>query len=316
MRSEFFFGELGTNIQGLTTTLADIVQKIRDPTSVSGTPCIHTLSVTTNEAPDSRDQTDVANGPASEPRNTDPAPTVMSQIMAPTTERPYFNGKNVNPIRFLEALERYFRRTGTRLSQQLDLAIDCLGDGAMNWADVCKTNWANYEEFRWDFVRNYWSLTEQNQLRRSIGTDKWNPAATSMIDHLTLYVSEARLLNPPLPDAVLISELVQHFPMHIQAMWQANDSSSLAELINFVKRQTHIAPTRTMFDAGALNMHLSPIHERRDGQGRTPFRRYPQPRYHMDNKLGRGVPRAIFRPNYAGNEFRGHRKVHYNPRQQ
>lgn len=201
-----FFGELGTNLHGLTTNFGGHCTKTS-----------RTLSVTTSGAPADRAQTDALNGPAGVPLagNTAPAPTVISQTMAPTAERSFFNGKNMNPMRFLEALGRCFRRVGTRPNQRMDLAVDCLNDGALNWADVCKTHWTDYEAFRSDFVKNYWSVTEQNQLRRSISTDKWNPAAASMIDHLTRYVSEARLLNRPLPDAVLMSELVQHFPVHI-----------------------------------------------------------------------------------------------------
>lgn len=211
--------------------------------------------------------------------------TLPSSIsLLPTPEKPKFNGRNINPIRFLEALERFFRRARITNEDRLDVAVDSLTDGALNWADVQRENWKTYEDFRKGIIKHYWSIEEQSKLRNMISSDKWNLSRGSMTDYVNTYISEARLLTPPIPDSVLTAELIGHFPLTIRQLWMSSDKETLNELVEFLRRQSLCYTPGSSYtstiqgkDHTPLNHQTTDLNNKSKNQGiQRDFKQMPQ----------------------------------------
>lgn len=159
-------------------------------------------------------------------------------IIPALPKRPTFDGSGeINPVRFLEQLERYYRRLDILDRHKVDVALDCLEQDALYWADVYRGNWKDYTQFRRAFLNRYWSAAEQFKLRNKICTSKWEPEKRSMGNHLAFFISQAKLLTDLIPESTLVAELIRHFPTEIQALWQAADRHSISQLAEFIGKQ-------------------------------------------------------------------------------
>lgn len=100
-----------------------------------------------------------------------------------------------------------------------------------------RRQWKNYDNFREAFLHRYWSAAEQFKLRNKISTVKWNQKMRTMLNHLAYYVSQSNLLTEAIPENILVSELIRHYPREIQAQWQASERHTITELAEFIRKQ-------------------------------------------------------------------------------
>lgn len=236
----------------------------------------------------------------SNPTSVAPVIYASEKLLSHLPTKPKFADAS-HPVRFLESLERYFRRLAISNEHQLDIALDCLGNTTLNWVDVYKGDWNTYEDFRRDFLHHYWSITEQNGLRHRICTDKWDGRRRSMVDHVSYFVSQSKLLIDKLPERILVSELIQHFPHHIQSLWQASDKTTIPELVEFLRKQSLTSETPNTRRGNQINTQRTNNPAIRavaqvEGPRHSPFRttpyngRYSQGQVNKDRTPRPGLP--------------------------
>lgn len=171
-------------------------------------------------------------------------PASTSQIFLSHPEiPPSFRNHATNPIRFIKDLEKHFKKNNVHDAQRLEAALDCLDGPARNWSTIYRPLWNTYDDFRKDFLHNYWSELDQGQLRHKILTDSWNNHH-SMGDHFAYFVNMAQQLTNPFPESELVSLLMRHFPVHVQSLWALKGQETLAEAADFLKQQENIVHFR------------------------------------------------------------------------
>ncbi|GLV47882.1 hypothetical protein CBL_21331, partial [Carabus blaptoides fortunei] len=214
----------------------------------------------------------------------------------------FTDGATMNPVKFLEKLEKYCAKLKIPGDQQLDTATECLAGSALDWADVYKSGWKNFNDFKTDFLRSYWSENEQNKLRYRISTAKWDSRRNdSMMNHLTHYVSQAKLLTSAIPESILVSELIRHFPSNIQSLWMAgNKGSTVTALAEFIQKQESITTSKSVSGTSRTDHRVESIQTFPlrpvppfTWRPRDPFApRQHSPQHRGNDSRGRGVPRG------------------------
>lgn len=167
-------------------------------------------------------------------------PQVSRMVLTQPETPPSFGGLRSNPIRFVQELEKYFKKVDLPESQQLEVAMDCLTGSARNWATIYRRVWRTFENFRNDFIRTYWSEQEQQKLRHRIFTETWTNDKYTMMDHFAYFVNMAEQLTNPFPETELVSHLIRHYPVHIQSLWLLSRKTTLEGVAEFLRQQEDI----------------------------------------------------------------------------
>lgn len=168
------------------------------------------------------------------------APLVSRVVLTQSETPPNFGGLRTNPMSFIQELEKYFKKVNIPEAQQLEVALDCLVGSARNWATIYRRVWQNFDNFRSDFVRTYWSEQEQQKLRHRILTETWTNDKFTMTDHFAYFVNMAEQLTAPFSETELVSHLIRHYPVHIQSLWLLSRKTTLADVADFLRQQENI----------------------------------------------------------------------------
>lgn len=152
--------------------------------------------------------------------------------------KPEYKEGQTPPVRFLQEIEDYCRKLKLGDSKMLECALDGLTGNMKNWADLYRANWLRYEDFKTQFLKDFWSEREQLVIRREIYAGKWKEHnGESMRAYFARLVLQARTLTPTPTDTELATCLMQHFPIAIQSLWQLLPSRGIMEAAEFLQGQ-------------------------------------------------------------------------------
>lgn len=100
--------------------------------------------------------------------------TIYYPVAQLPTEKPKFPAKGKHPVNFIEDLTAHLRKSGPKTSDNIDTIIESLEGETRNLARIYKDRWAQFEDFKKDFLDTYWGEAEQNELRRRISQNSWD----------------------------------------------------------------------------------------------------------------------------------------------
>lgn len=153
------------------------------------------------------------------------------------------DNESKHPIQFLEELEIYFKRMKTSEEDRLATAMECLHGPAQDWMNIYRISWMDYNDFKHDFLRIFWSESEQSKLRHQISTATWDSKKFTMSNHFAYYIGLARRLTNPTPEASLVAEIMRHFPGRLQSLWLLHSDKSITGTAEFLRQQETIITT-------------------------------------------------------------------------
>lgn len=176
--------------------------------------------------------------------NVSSSNSVPTVVFAQQDTPPLFDpAKQFGSGRYLEDLESYFLKRSVPDDRKLEIALEGLQGHAKNWATICKTTWHNYADFKAGFQNYFWSVQDQGKVRQQINSGRWSKE-NSLSEHFAYIASLANLLTTPIPEDVLVAEIMKHFPTHIQALWSLKPIHTLGEALSFLKQQEDIGNGR------------------------------------------------------------------------
>lgn len=156
-------------------------------------------------------------------------------LMVQTPTKPIFSGKDLHPMDFMENLQKYITKMGYH-DASLDTALDCLIGEAKNWSKIYLHKWQSFEEFRVDFMNQYWGREAQNQIKRKLGSQKWTPhCGKRMTEYFTELFSEAKRLTSYSNDDAIVDDIMQHYPQDIRRLWVTKESRGAIAAVEFLK---------------------------------------------------------------------------------
>lgn len=163
-------------------------------------------------------------------------------------EKPSFRSPEVHhPVLFLNKLNRYLKITGVASTEQLDVAKECLIGPAADWRDLREVFWTSFEVFQNDFLGLYWSDDRQYYERSRLSSMKYNPDKTrlSISEYFLRQVNSYRLFSPPIPELIIINEIIRQLPTNIQSLWTTVNNRTMSGVLEFLDRQNSLYGKRT-----------------------------------------------------------------------
>lgn len=156
------------------------------------------------------------------------------------TERPFFRGTDdLNPVFFLERFERYWRKIAGSGSDKLSAVVDSLQKYPAWWASLRESSWHTYEDFKVDFLAQFWSPTKQHQVRSQILARTFPSShRSSMSEFFVMQVNEFRTLTECPSETVLVAYVMQQFPENVQSLWTVYPDRSFTGALEFLERQS------------------------------------------------------------------------------
>lgn len=163
-----------------------------------------------------------------------------------TMEKPSFRSpESQNPVLFLQRLDRFIRAVGASPTQALDIVKDCLTGPASEWMDMTEGLWTTIEHFKRDFLAFFWSEERQYSERVRLGNLRYSPdRSLTMTEFFLRQVSAYRLFSPPIPEALIISEVMRQLPVSTQSLWATVSNRTLTTALEFLERQVSITGKR------------------------------------------------------------------------
>lgn len=156
-------------------------------------------------------------------------------VMVQTPTKPTFDGSNnVHPIIFMEDLESYIARIRAQ-KDDLKVTLDCLTGEARGWARIFVAKWKSFDDFKTDFLDQYWGRKVQKRIRDRISSGKWDPSKNkTLLSHFISVYDEAKMLSQS-DERELINQIMEHFPQDVKRMWFNSGGGSAEAAVRFLK---------------------------------------------------------------------------------
>lgn len=168
--------------------------------------------------------------------------SIIYNIKNINTEKPRFgNSEKEHPITFLEDLEAYLKRE-VRDGRELELIHECLTGEVRDWARIYRGRWEKVEDFKTDFLTNYWGEHTQSELRRTIVQGVWDKQEKqSMLNHFLQLVGKSKMLSYAIPEKQLVTDIIRHYPKHVQQTWMASGINDIIRTAEFLREMDSIS---------------------------------------------------------------------------
>jgi hypothetical protein len=158
---------------------------------------------------------------------------------------PKFNGRAHNPREYLEKLQRYYKRTLSKMpsraddSETLIETIEMsLEQHASRWFSLIKGDIKNWEDFENAFLSKYWSRDVQRGIRQRLETDKYRPGGNlSRAEYFVERVITLQSLTPPMTEDEIVVCLSEHFDELIQDARRVQNITTITEFEALLVRE-------------------------------------------------------------------------------
>lgn len=137
----------------------------------------------------------------------------------PNADVPIFDDKgDIHPVDFLNQIETMYKSQNVSVDQFLVDSITNLffRGNAKIWMNAFLSTFTNFQDFKNQFLAQYWSQSQQLKIRLKLDSDIYpiNGSAT-FTEYFNSYVVLAKHLEPAYPPPQLIQIIARHFPPSI-----------------------------------------------------------------------------------------------------
>lgn len=219
---------------------------------------------------------------------------------------PMFNGKNHNPILFVNKLKQHVMREGKKglvstIDDLKEIIDEALIGSTSSWWQLNQKYVNSFEDFQLIFTDKYWSRDAQKQLKHRITYEKYRPGGP--LSRSDYFLEKAALLRyltiNDLDEEEIVNILVEQFSQKIQDACSVQGIKTIHEMERLLNREDSEERNKTLRyqnkpDIHNLNNHRglqnqnNPAEYRRNRQfiGNEPHR--------MDH-VSRNIPRNEYR---------------------
>ena len=211
-------------------------------------------------------------------------------ILGSEISLPHFaNGKNENPVQFINLLDDYFLLKATSEFQRHMIIKSALGGSVLSWFQIFIEPGTSYDSFKDIFISYFWDSHRQNQVKHKLEHGKYEARGKNdMAEHLIELAQLARLLNPPLEDHIFLEMAINQYPQEVRNALIVAKPASIVEAVKLVKKLQgrKNLETNSEISLGQQSLYRRPSshqnHAQSPGSGADPTRPTTSAQVHRD----------------------------------
>ena len=143
-----------------------------------------------------------------------------------------------NPVLHLRRLDEYIRLKGIPKALQLAVAYrSIVGQMSRQWVETVSVNLQDYEEFKTEFLRVWWSQSKQALMRCSLYQGKYNRSSNlSLSGYFLKHATMASYLDPRPSHVEIIEAIRYHYPIGVQRAMLSNHLQTIEATLELLRR--------------------------------------------------------------------------------
>lgn len=200
-------------------------------------------------------------------------PAQVINIIRSGEDRPKkFTGQgNVTPKGFLREIQEYISDHRIPPDRQLRTVERFLDGAPLMWYKSFRYTFGNMEEFRSAFLKTYWSVQSQQDLRLELYSRRYNTSApTKYAEYFTSQLYRMRELDSPPTEAELVSAIEKQLPIDVQKILLASHATTAVQAEGVLRRLDQTSAHATQRHGRHLEtVNMAEIQETQQGQTRS-----------------------------------------------
>jgi hypothetical protein len=219
----------GVNLQSPSVVDHNALQQTSDPTDENRTCSCQTINC----------EVCMHNNVSTYRVNVADSQQVSSFLSASELPLPQFNEtKDTNPVLHIRQLDEFMRFRGVPKALQLAVAYRSMtGQMTRHWVETARGRLKDYQEFRHEFIKVWWSSSRQSLEKCKLYQGKYTRSSgLSISAYFLKHATTASYLEPKPSDTEIIEALRYHFPIQIQRAMLSNQLDSISETLDLLKR--------------------------------------------------------------------------------
>ncbi|PNF19017.1 hypothetical protein B7P43_G12198 [Cryptotermes secundus] len=126
------------------------------------------------------------------------------------------------------------------IPKALQLAVayrSIVGQMSRQWVETISTNLRDYEEFKSEFLRVWWSQSKQALMRCSLYQGKYNRSSNlSLSGYFLKHATMASYLDPRPSQVEIVEAIKCHYPIGVQRAMLSNQLGTIDETLELLRR--------------------------------------------------------------------------------
>lgn len=144
---------------------------------------------------------------------------------------PKFDGSG-NPKQFLESLRKFFEIKNILANNQLGFVDGALEGRAKVWFDTKRNSFAGYDEFREQFLKDFYSVPIRVQFKSNWLSRRFESNKEGLNSYFLGQVKEAQYFEPAMKPYELHYTIAQQLPIRVREILSTVDYSDFGKVSN------------------------------------------------------------------------------------
>lgn len=151
---------------------------------------------------------------------------------------PPFDGVSIHPVQFINCLEKGLMICNVPFNYIPVWGQNLFVREAKIWADAflpIASDWITFKDL---FLQQYWSPLKQLEIRNSLERGRYKSGEGTYTTYFMQCVTRSRFLEPPYPEALLISVVASHYPTQVGAALAG--TNTIVDALTILRRLEYI----------------------------------------------------------------------------
>lgn len=161
----------------------------------------------------------------------------------PNSAMPKFNGKQKNPLIFLNQFDKYYdnyskRKGHKNLLSYIELVEISLEAPSANWFQIIKNEIKNKEDFKIKFLNQYWSQPIQRAWRRKIESETYNEKSRlTRSEYLIDRSLILRSITPNFTETDIVNIMADNFNNRIRDSVKVQNVTTIQHFVDILNKE-------------------------------------------------------------------------------
>lgn len=165
-----------------------------------------------------------------------PPCVVRCNSCRPTPPLRFRDDDQVNPMEFLNSMERYFRAAAIPADNWIRVTLAQLDGMPYNWGLAFEDLWLEWGGFRASFLKMFWSEARQDRIIDELHRSVYDRSVHNSMSELFVYwVKRVKYLSPPMSTRTFLRRITHLFPANVESAILASRLETTEDMLFFLR---------------------------------------------------------------------------------